>query len=122
MKYSRVLVLIIALSLVLGACQAETEPTSIPVQVEEAATAAPEATKEPTAEPATEPPPQPTERPVVEPPSPEDAGVLPMDQFYIDALGLDCHLFLGHQGLEDRLMLLVSGEECLIGEQAYEVS
>ncbi len=93
MKYSRVLVLIITLSLVLGACQAETEPTSIPVEVEAAVTAALEPTKEPTEEPATEAvaeeaPSQPTERPVVEPPSPEDAGVLPMDQFYIDALGL----------------------------------
>ena len=103
MKHTTVLVLLTAFCLVLAACQAEAEPTSVPEQVEEAAaavaeetseptdvpTAAPEPTAEPAAEVATEEAPaQPTERPVVEPPTPEEAGVLPMDQFYIDATGL----------------------------------
>jgi hypothetical protein len=89
MKKTTVLVCIIALSLILVACQAESEPTAITEPVEEAATAVPEPTEEPKAEiVAEEAPPQPTERPVVEPPTPEEAGVLPMDQFYVDAVGL----------------------------------
>ncbi len=103
MKQFTLLLCIFALSLSLVACQVETEPTTIPEPVEEAATTEPEPIKQPTTipeltkEPKTEPttevvaekvPVEPTERPVVEPPSPEEAGVLPMDQFYIDAAGL----------------------------------
>jgi heat shock protein HslJ len=99
MKHMAILLSIIPLGLALVACQSETEPTAIPEAVEEAATAVPTPTTEPTAvpEPTEEPdiqptteetPPQPTDRPVVEPPSPETAGILPMDHFYIDAAGL----------------------------------
>lgn len=89
MKHIAPLVIITALSLVLIACQGETEPTAMPEPVEEAATALAEPTIETVAEPtAEEAPPQPMERPVVEPATPEEAGVLPMDQFYIDVIGL----------------------------------
>ena len=89
MKHIAPLFIITALSLVLIACQGETEPTAIPEPVEEADTVLAEPTIETVAEPtAEEAPPQPTERPVVEPPTPEEAGVLPMDQFYIDVIGL----------------------------------
>ena len=95
MKRLRTLATLIFLSLVLIACQGEAEPTVLPEPVEAAATDVPEPTTEPTAvpEPTEEPevqttseeaPPQPTDRPVVEPPSPEVAGILPMDHFYID--------------------------------------
>jgi heat shock protein HslJ len=93
MKHITLIAFIITLCLILVACQGEAEPTAIPEPVEEAATAAPEPTTEPTAEPAAEAvdegvPPQPTDRPVVEPPTAEEAGVLPTDHFYIDATGL----------------------------------
>jgi heat shock protein HslJ len=99
MKRLRTLATLIFLSLVLIACQGEAEPTALPEPVEAAATAVPEPTTEPTAvpEPTEEPevqttseeaPPQPTDPPVVEPPSPEVAGILPMDRFYIDGTGL----------------------------------
>jgi hypothetical protein len=93
MKYRPVLVIFAALSLVLVACQAETEPTVIPGPVEESATAVPVPTDGLKTEPATEvvaeeEPVEPAERLVVEPPTVEEAGVLPMDQFYIDTTGL----------------------------------
>ena len=89
MKHSTLLLCIIALCTILIACQAVTDPTTTPEQVVEAATNVPEPTKEPAAEAVTEEvPPQPTDRPVVEPPTAEEAGVLPMDHFYIDATGL----------------------------------
>jgi len=89
MKHFSLLLCIIALCATLIACQAVTDPTTTPEPVEEAATTVPEPTNEPSAEAvAEEVPPQPTDRPVVEPPTPEQAGVLPTDHFYIDATGL----------------------------------
>ena len=89
MKHLTLIFCIVALFTILIACQAETDPTIISEPDEELATTVPEPTKEPPVEPtAEEAPSQPTERPVVEPPTPEEAGVLPTDHFYIDATGL----------------------------------
>ena len=85
---NRLFYLLILLALIATACGSE-DPRATPEPVEEAAAVESEPTKEPAAEPASEETsPQQTERPVVEPPTPEEAGILPPDQFYIDAAGL----------------------------------